>query len=128
MKNKTIPAIRVPIMVPLLQGNFTPASCRAKISGIGQHTERMPPMPSKPLMRSEFDLPSFRLGIAKKINPIATTHIGPLFPMLASHPGVVMYTYFMKKIQRHVVRSAIMPPSNGPRRLDMVKTELIRPE
>ena len=128
MKNKAIPAIRVPIMVPLLQENFTPASCRAKISGIGQHTERIPPMPSKPLMRSVFDLPSFRLGMAKKIKPIATTHIGPLFTTSASYSGVVMHTYFMKKIQRHVVRSAMIPPSNGPKRLDIVKTELITPE
>lgn len=117
------------MIVALLHGNFTPASCNAKISGIGQHIERMPPMPSKPRRRSVFDLPSFRLGIAKNINAIATAHIGPLCCMSANNKMVcVVHTYFMKKIQRHVDRSAMIPPSSGPNRLDIVKTELIRPE
>lgn len=127
-KNKTIPVTSEPMITPLFQGCDKPASCNAKIKGTGQHTESMPPMPSRPRIRSAFDLLSLRLGMERESNTIAAPHMGPLPQGLATSPRDSLRTHFMKKIQRHVVRSAMMPPSNGPRRLDMVNTELITPE
>ena len=64
----------------------------------------------------------------KKSNIIAATHTGPLSHDLAIVPWKLVSAHLMKKIHRHVVRSAMIPPSNGPNRLDIVKTELITPE
>lgn len=127
-KNKKMPVTRVPMITPLLQGWDTPASCSAKISGMGQQIDRRPPILSRLRTRSTFDFPSFKPGMEKKISAIAITQIGPLMHELADCFQSCVETYFMKKIHRHVVRSAITPPRRGPRRLDMVNTELITPE
>ena len=76
--SKKMPATRVPMITPLLQGCNMPASCKAKINGIGQQTERIPPIPSRVRIRSAFDLPSLRLGMEMKIKIMAVAHIGPL--------------------------------------------------
>jgi hypothetical protein len=128
MMNKIMPVTRVPMMTPLLQGCDTPASCNAKISGMGQQIDRRPPIPSRLRIRSELDFPSLSLGIEKKISAIATAQMGPLRDLSARCLQAITDTYFMKKIHLHVVRSAIMPPRRGPKRLDMAKTELITPE
>lgn len=64
----------------------------------------------------------------KKSNIIAATHTGPLPYDLAIVQRNVRSIHLMKKIHRQVVRSAMIPPSNGPKRLDIAKTELITPE
>jgi hypothetical protein len=74
----TIPAVRVPIIIPLPHACDTPASCNANIRGIGQETESIPPMLSRLRMRSRLVLPSFRGGSETKSKPIATDAIGPL--------------------------------------------------
>lgn len=75
---RTIPVVRVPIITLLLQEYETPASWSAKIRGMGHETERMPPIPSSPRIRSVLDLPSARAGIEKKRRHMAMATIGPL--------------------------------------------------
>lgn len=112
MRKRDRPVVRVPIMTLLLQAWDTPASCSAKMSGMGQQTERMPPCQSRLRILSLLVLPSLRGGMDVNRITIAMATTGPL----------------RKKIHRQVLRSEMMPPSKGPSRLAMAKTEEMTPE